>query len=71
VNTNHVDLWMGGDASSTHNPEKKALLHCEDKWTRHATVILNPPSNEPVDTTALFTPPTTCHGGTGDIASGG
>jgi len=29
-------------------------------------VIRNPPSNEPVDTTPLFTPPTTCHGGTGD-----
>jgi hypothetical protein len=71
VNTHHVDLWMGGDANSTHNPEKKALLHCEDKWTRHATVVLNPPSNEPVDTTALFTPPTTCHGGTGDVVSGG
>jgi hypothetical protein len=49
----------------------RALLHCEDKWTRHATVVLNPPSNEPVDTTALFTPPATCHGGTGDVASGG
>jgi hypothetical protein len=66
VNTNHVDLWMGGNSASTHNPEKKALLACEDRWTRNATVILNPPSNEPVDTTPLFTPSTTCHGGTGD-----
>lgn len=66
VNNNHVDLWMGGDAGSLHNPEKSALLNCEDKWTKHATVILNPPSSEPVDTTALFTPPTTCHGGSGD-----
>jgi hypothetical protein len=66
VNTKHVDLWMGGDKNSTSNPEKSALLACEDKWTRTTTVILNPPSNEPVDTTALFTPPTTCHGGTGD-----
>jgi len=66
VNHNHVDLWMGGDANSTHNPEKSALLHCEDKWTKHKTVILHPPSNEPVDTTPMFTPPTTCHGGTGD-----
>lgn len=29
-------------------------------------VILHPPSSEPVDRTPLFTPPTTCHGGTGD-----
>jgi hypothetical protein len=69
VNKNHVDLWMGGDSNSTHNPEKNALLNCEDQWTGHNTVILNPPSNEAVDTTPLFTPPTTCHGGSGD--SGG
>ena len=66
VSRNHVDLWMGGDHNSTHNPEKRALLACEDKWTKHARVILHPPSNEPVDRTALFTPPTRCHGGTGD-----
>lgn len=71
VNTNHVDLWMGGDAASTHNPEKAALLGCENKWTQHNTVIPNPPSNEPVDTTPMFTPPTTCHGGTGDGGGGG
>ena len=71
VNNNHVDLWMGGDSNSTHNPEKNALLNCEDQWTGHNTVILNPPSNEPVDSTPLFTPPTTCHGGTGDGGSGG
>ena len=71
VNTNHVDLWMGGDSASTHNPEKAALLGCENKWTQHNTVILNPPSNEPVDTTPMFTPPTTCHGGTGDGGGGG
>ena len=67
---NHVDLWMGGDAAATHNPEKRALLNCEDRWTRHAKVILNPPSNEPVDTTPMFTPPTTCHGGSGDASTG-
>jgi hypothetical protein len=66
VNKNHVDLWMGGDANSKKQPEKKALLDCEDQWTQHATVILNPSSTEPVDATALFTPPTTCHGGQGD-----
>jgi hypothetical protein len=66
VNTNHVDLWMGGDGSSKTNPEKKALRICEDAWTRHARVILDPSSTEPVDPTRLFTPPTTCHGGQGD-----
>jgi hypothetical protein len=66
VNSDHVDLWMGGDSGSTKSPEKAALLNCEDQWTRHSTVIENPPSTEPVDTTALFTPPTTCHGGSGD-----
>ena len=66
VNLNHVDLWMGGDAASKKQPEKRALLACEDTWTGHNTVILDPPSTEPVDTTPLFTPPTTCHGGTGD-----
>jgi hypothetical protein len=67
VDKNHVDLWMGGDANSTTQPEKGALLACEDQWTeRHTTVILDPPSTEPVDTTPLFTPPTSCHGGEGD-----
>jgi hypothetical protein len=66
VPNHHVDLWMGGDAASLHNPEKSALLNCENRWTRHSTVIQNPPSNLAVDTTPLFTPPTTCHGGSGD-----
>lgn len=65
-NSSHIDLWMGGDSKSTSNPEKKALLACEDKWTTTTTVIQNPPTNEPVDTTPLFSPPTTCHGGSGD-----
>jgi hypothetical protein len=60
VNTDHWDLWMGGNAASTKNPEHKALESCEDKWTVHQTVILSPSSTEPVDTTPLFTPPTTC-----------
>jgi hypothetical protein len=65
-NSNHFDLWMGGDKNSTKNPEKTALLNCEDKWTTTESVIESPASNEPVDTTPLFSPPTTCHGGTGD-----
>lgn len=67
VDRNHVDLWMGGDSDSKAQPEKKALLGCEDEWTRrHTTVVLDPPSDEPVDGTPLFTPPTACHGGAGD-----
>lgn len=66
VPNDHVDLWIGGDKNSAHNPERETLLNCEDKWTRHATVLLDPPANEPVDATPLFTPPTTCHGGQGD-----
>jgi hypothetical protein len=66
VNTDHVDLWMGGDAASRRKPERRALLTCEDTWTRDAVVIQSPPATEPVDTSPLFTPPTTCHGGTGD-----
>jgi hypothetical protein len=67
VPDNHVDLWMGGNKASLHQPEEHALLACEDKWTRNPTdVVLDPPSNEPVDTTPLFKPPDTCHGGAGD-----
>ena len=66
ITTNHVDLWMGGDSNSLTQPEKNALLSCENTWTRTTSVMLNPPSTEPVDTTPLFTPPTSCHGGTGD-----
>jgi hypothetical protein len=66
VNTRHVDLWMGGERSSKKNPDRKALLNCEDEWTRHSQVVLHPVSTEPVDPTPLFTPPTTCHGGQGD-----
>jgi hypothetical protein len=57
---------MGGDGSSRKEPEKRALLNCEDEWTQHTKIILDPASTEPVDTTPLFTPPTTCHGGAGD-----
>ncbi len=66
VNTGHVDLWMGGDKNSSSNPERKALLACEDRWTRDARVVLSPPATEPVDPTPLFSAPTTCHGGQGD-----
>lgn len=62
VNANHVDLWMGGDKNSRHQPERRALLACEDRWTRDARILLNPSATEPVDKRPLFTPPTTCRG---------
>jgi hypothetical protein len=47
----HVDLWVGGqDAHSS-----KAVISCEDNLTKSsASVIVDPPSSEPVDTTPLF-----------------
>jgi hypothetical protein len=49
-----TDLWAGGDKNSLHNPEKKALLACEDALTRHASIIVNPAPGLPVDTTPIF-----------------
>lgn len=62
-NTHHWDLWMGGDRNSTKAPEHAALLKCEAKGTssKNVTVILSPSKTEPVTTTPLFTPPTTCN----------
>jgi len=46
----HVDLWTGGSGSSGN-----ALIQCEDSLTRdRAQIIVNPASNQPVDTTPLF-----------------
>ncbi len=57
-----TDLWAGGDKNSTKNPEKSALLNCEDSLTRNAQIIINPPSNEPVDKTPIFNASTrVCH----------
>jgi len=58
----HIDLWAGGDKNSTRNPEKSALLNCEDALTRTGQIIINPASNLPVDTKPIFDPKTrTCH----------
>lgn len=58
----HIDLWAGGDKNSTKNPEKSALLNCEDTLTRHGQIIINPASNLAVDTKPIFDPKTnTCH----------
>ena len=47
----HIDLWTGGTASS----DSDAQIQCEDSLTRdRAQIIVNPASNQPVDTTPLF-----------------
>ncbi len=52
----HVDLWMGPSYGSANGP----LMACEDELTLGdtyhgtGTIIVNPPSNLPVDTTPLF-----------------
>lgn len=57
----HWDLWIGGSSVNDTGKLKRALINCEDAWTfKSTTVILNPPSDEPVDTNPLFTPPSTC-----------
>jgi hypothetical protein len=57
----HWDLWIGGSSVNDSGKDKKALLNCEDTWTLNSTtVILNPSADEPVDTSPLFTPPSTC-----------
>jgi hypothetical protein len=65
------DMWAGGDANSTHRPERRALLKCESTWTRgnsiddpnNPTVIVDPPTDEPVTTAPIFSPPTSCWSG--------
>ena len=65
------DMWAGGDAGSLHQPEKKALLRCERTWTRadsvkdpdNPTITVDPPSDLPVVTTPIFSPPATCWSG--------
>ncbi len=62
------DMWAGGNASSLAQPGRSALLGCESTWTRgnsptdptNPTIEVDPPSNLPVVTTPIFTPPTTC-----------
>jgi hypothetical protein len=64
------DMWAGGDANSVHNPEKTALLNCENTWTRgngpnpyNQKITVDPAAGLPVDATRIFTPPTTCWSG--------
>jgi len=51
-----IDMWAGGDKRSLNEPSKSALLNCEDALTQGngGTVIVNPPNNEPVDTTPIY-----------------
>ena len=66
------DMWAGGDASSRHQPERKALRLCESTWTRansvsdpnNPTIVVDPPANLPVTPAPIFTPLTTCWNGT-------
>ena len=46
----HIDLWIGGQGGNSND-----VINCEDDLTQNSeAVIVNPPSNEPVDTTPLF-----------------
>ena len=46
----HIDLWIGGQGGDSN-----AVINCEDALTQDsADVIIDPPSNESVDTTPLF-----------------
>jgi hypothetical protein len=62
------DMWAGGDAASTHNPERAALLECESTWTRassindrnNSTITINPRAGLPVTTARIFSPPAAC-----------
>jgi hypothetical protein len=47
----HIDLWVGGQGAQSDSD----VINCEDNLTQNsAQVIVNPPSDEPVDTTPLF-----------------
>ena len=63
----HVDMWTGGKGGN-----EKAAIDCEDALTqsnpdgspKQTPVIVNPPSNETVDSTPLFNASTgACYGG--------
>jgi Ricin-type beta-trefoil lectin domain len=54
----HIDLWIGGENGNAND-----VINCEDNLTQNsAPVIVDPPGNEPVDTTPLFNSSTnTCY----------
>jgi hypothetical protein len=45
----HIDLWVGGKGGTVSK-----VLDCEDALTQSGTVIVNPPSTEPVSSTPLY-----------------
>jgi hypothetical protein len=51
-----IDMWAGGDKNSLHDPEKTALLNCEDALTQDngTNVIFNAPAGLTVDPTPIF-----------------
>jgi hypothetical protein len=71
----HIDLWIGGQGGNSND-----VINCEDNLTQNSEqVIIDPPNNEPVDTTALFNSSTnTCYnpssfhggGGSGNTITG-
>ncbi|HEX6526091.1 MAG TPA: ricin-type beta-trefoil lectin domain protein [Streptosporangiaceae bacterium] len=69
----HIDLWINGQ-----NGNSSDVINCEDNLTQNsAPVIVNPPGNEPVDTTPLFDSssntcydPSSFNGGGGGGAAG-
>jgi len=54
----HIDLWAGGQGGNAGDVD-----NCEDNLTQNSeSVIIDPPSTEPVDTTPLFNSSTnTCY----------
>ena len=46
----HIDLWINGQGGNSND-----VINCEDDLTQNSeSVIIDPPSTEPVDTTPLF-----------------
>jgi Ricin-type beta-trefoil lectin domain len=64
----HIDLWIGGQNGNSND-----VINCEDALTQDsAPVIIDPPSNEPVDTTPLFDSSTNaCYDPSGFTGGGG
>jgi Alpha-galactosidase, CBM13 domain len=63
----HIDMWINGQNGNT-----TSVLNCENALTQNsAQVIVNPPSDEPVDTRPLFNSSTnTCYD-PGSFSGGG
>jgi hypothetical protein len=63
----HIDLWIGGRGGNT-----SAVIHCEEALTKDSgQVIIDPPSNQPVDTTPLFNSSTNKCYNPGSFGGGG